>query len=364
MTRVLSLLALALTSAEAANADIPEEFEQQNWHTIEVVLFTQSWVSSNEHPEDLVREGPEFLSNDTITFPFNDEERRERFGNKVDIDIKASADPWFFADPRIDRQIPLEVDISVTDGQIEEHSELPGHQAEDCDPTLTECTSTKRTRYPDWLPPKGTTPESTIEFAFNGVFLGNWAVQHLFRELHPEETQTVELDEEEVVIDDDLQRQEEIAAKYREFQDWLKASQFTKLPHAQYFASAISRLIDNRQRVVFHAKWHQQIFRDSAPVTLYLLGGKIASNGMYEFEGTINITLRNYLHFDVYVWHYIPDQRTEKIFRLPVMELRETRRTRRNRTHFFDHPKFGMLVRADRVKLPDELLELVNESND
>ena len=357
-------LAAGLTGS-VVYADLPEEFERDNWHVIEVLLFTQSWVSSADEPERLGREAPTSLPSDVIVLPISDDDREERYSHRVDTNMEATDDPWFF-DEVNDEYAILDDETRFASGQRShdvhksEDDALP-----DCEARPEECTSIGQvvhSRYPEWLPPRGVTPESTFSRAFDGVFLGDWAIQYLVSELQPELPDQIDIEIEIDVTEEQL-RQEQILARFDSFKQHLEAIKFTRLPGDFHFGAAMPRLLDNQQRIVFHARWYQQLAREDIATNIYLMGGRIFPNGMYEFEGTIGISVRNFLHFDVHIWNYTPDLPDASVFRLPVVEIKETRRLRRNRTHFFDHPKFGLMIYTNRVELPEDLIALIDQSD-
>lgn len=351
-------------TGSVAYADIPEEFERENWHVVEVLLFTQSWVSSADEPEQLGREAPTSLPSEIIVLPFSDDEREDRFSHRVDTNMEDTDDPWFFGKANDDYSIEDEA-RPTTGPHAAEAQEIKDDHLPDCEAHPDECSSfgsVISSRYPEWLPPQGVTPESTFSRSFDGIFLGDWAVSYLLHELQPAQP-----DEEDIEVEIDLTEeqllQEQIATRFESFKQHLESTKFTRLEGDFEFGRAIPRLLDNQQRVLFHARWYQQLARGDAPTNVYLMGGRIFPNGMYEFEGTIGITVRNFLHFDAHVWNYTPDLPNSSVFRLPVVEIKETRRMRRNRTHFFDHPKFGLLIYTQRVELPEDLIALIDQSH-
>ena len=100
---------------------------------------------------------------------------------------------------------------------------------------------------------------------------------------------------------------------------------------------------------------------------------------MHELEGLIDITLGRYLHFHARLWlrgAHAPDLSEPTPERdadstadsrtsapdasttvTPYMVLEESRAMRSATLHYLDHPKLGILVRADPVQPPDWLVD-------
>jgi Peptidoglycan-binding protein, CsiV len=131
---------------------------------------------------------------------------------------------------------------------------------------------------------------------------------------------------------------------------------------------------DGGYAVVLHGAWIQPVPDRERPLPSLIQTGDRLGDA-WRIEGTIEVTLGRYLHVDTRLW-YRPDpgafsgeppaqSGTTAIAVDPspvrdssdgYMELREQRRMRSSEVHYFDHPKFGMLVRVDPVLLPNELL--------
>lgn len=122
---------------------------------------------------------------------------------------------------------------------------------------------------------------------------------------------------------------------------------------------------DPAYRVVLHTAWIQPVPDRDRPMPLLIQTGERFGNA-WRIEGTIDITLARYLHVDARLW-YRPDptapvQSADASVSLATtagdayLELREQRRVRSGELHYFDHPKFGMLMRIDPVPMPDNVL--------
>ena len=372
MTRVLRWLIVLTVSVDAvAIDDVADNFALESWYAVEIVLFKQTWISSNERPETLVHEAPSHLPRDVLVLELTENERDQRFKTSIDSNMDPDSEAWFFEEPHVDAQYVNPVEHqNVDEAAGEDRQNVMSNEA-DCESRLDDCVPNEFVtdpRYPDWLPPDNVTPETTIEAAFKGLFLSSWLVHHSLNELHPQESEESDLnvdeatrdtDTDESFIDLEQQRQELIVSKYSEFKRSLEDSKFAKHEDDFFLENSVSKLQNAPYQLVYHTKWHQRVPGRNSNQTVFLYGGHTYPNGMHEFEGVVSVTRGTYLHLAVDIWHYQPDVETEASYRVPVMELREDRRTRADKVHFFDHPSFGMLVYITRLALPDDLLELL-----
>lgn len=98
---------------------------------------------------------------------------------------------------------------------------------------------------------------------------------------------------------------------------------------------------DPRFRILVHKRWTQAADErsNSAPVLL--------STGDRELDGWLRFYVSRFLHVELAL-DFQP--RTAAIpvgaIELPVYQLNEQRRVRSQEIHYFDHPKFGALVRV------------------
>ena len=105
---------------------------------------------------------------------------------------------------------------------------------------------------------------------------------------------------------------------------------------------------------------------------------KVIKDGWYvtgdvariDTDGFIHITLGRYLHAHPTLWYQDPllgfapliaphDRSTASALSLDASRyflLDETRRMRSGELHYFDHPKFGVLIQIDPVAIPAPLI--------
>ena len=115
-------------------------------------------------------------------------------------------------------------------------------------------------------------------------------------------------------------------------------------------------------QLLWHGRWMQPTPpRDAGEPLLLQLGAR--SDGLHALEGTLQITLGRYLHFQAELWRPAwrpsasePDERdAQEPF--PYVTLNQSRAMRSGELHYLDHPEIGVLVRIDPVPAPAELAE-------
>ena len=112
--------------------------------------------------------------------------------------------------------------------------------------------------------------------------------------------------------------------------------------------------------VLHHARWFQAMARpaNAVPVLLQL---EPDPNGLHRIEGTLRASRGLFVEIDARVWLHEDPPDAEAI--TPdgpgYAELSETRRMRTGDIHYLDHPRLGLVVRAQRLKVPAALADLV-----
>ncbi|MEZ5560367.1 MAG: CsiV family protein [Pseudomonadales bacterium] len=138
-------------------------------------------------------------------------------------------------------------------------------------------------------------------------------------------------------------------------------------------------------QVLQHGRWLQPVPPRDAPQPLLIQAGTRLEGG-WQLEGTLDLSLGRYLHFNARLWYYEPLLGAAPISvplaagagnpgpspepatgagpeSLPAppagayLLLAESRRMRSGELHYLDHPKFGVLVRSDPVPLPQSLID-------
>ena len=129
-------------------------------------------------------------------------------------------------------------------------------------------------------------------------------------------------------------------------------------------------------RILFHGRWLQAVPPREQPDPILVTGGASLTPPQppHELIGSVGVTLGRYLHFRAELFFHgpalgllpasapmgmtgdptvlIPDQ-----VEAGYMVLSESRRMRSEELHYLDHPKLGLVVRIDPVRIPEALVE-------
>ncbi len=115
-----------------------------------------------------------------------------------------------------------------------------------------------------------------------------------------------------------------------------------------YLQSVVAPLLegDGSHRVLARAHWRQTVDSGPKPSSKPV---RIASATSDELDGTVRFFMSRYLHLDVSLLFRTnsPDDPAPAVFRIS-----EQRRVKSQETQYFDHPRFGVLVRVMPVEKP------------
>ena len=118
-------------------------------------------------------------------------------------------------------------------------------------------------------------------------------------------------------------------------------------------------------RVIWHGRWMQPTpARDAGEPLLLQVGPQ--SGSLHALEGTLQITLGRYLHFQAELWRLAqrpPASESGEQGAFPHVTLNQSRTMRSGELHYLDHPEIGVLVRIDPVPIPTELAEALETWN-
>lgn len=119
---------------------------------------------------------------------------------------------------------------------------------------------------------------------------------------------------------------------------------------APYLYPAITRLLeqDGSYRVLAHQHWQQTI--DAKTVAKPV---RVAAANPAELEGMVRFYMSRHLHLDVNLLFRQPASTSDAGGNL-VYRLSEQRKLKSQETHYFDHPKFGVLVRVMPLEMDKE----------
>lgn len=157
-----------------------------------------------------------------------------------------------------------------------------------------------------------------------------------------------------------------IEQEYAEYERELHRGSGTRRdPETWTLARAASRIRSEGYRIIDHAAWHQDALERGANKPLLVQFGEIQPDNRFEVEGTVVLSSARFLHLDVDLWKSVePRESPAEIQNLPRLlyySMQESRRLTLGKTHYFDHPKFGLLVRVQRLPVPDRLVSLLEQ---
>jgi len=142
------------------------------------------------------------------------------------------------------------------------------------------------------------------------------------------------------------------------------ASQFQRLPAETLLLNNEAATLKNRRnmRVLAHIGW-QQSMEDTAHATSVLVSGGKQVDNHHELEGSVTLSIEHFLRADINLWfNRFAANGTVDAVVLPnvpgmvaeggnpayvatqTVLLQEQRRLRSGELHYFDHPKFGLLM--------------------
>jgi hypothetical protein len=130
-----------------------------------------------------------------------------------------------------------------------------------------------------------------------------------------------------------------------------KAETVYALLGESFFQPALAKLLeqDGHYRVLAHHHW-TQTFEPDAKAAATKPVRIVSATNPAELDGAIRFSLSRYLHLDVNLVYQAPgaDKTAAATYRIS-----EQRRIKSQEVHYFDHPKFGVLVRVMPLeKLP------------
>lgn len=248
-----------------------------------------------------------------------------------------------------------ESDSESASNQIFQEDELPYSRSITFDELLEE---PKDSDLPEWLPSDWESDENILRRA--GEILGV-CEEDMATMIASHEFAAIGLDDEsaEVPITVAMIRQAfgEYERELQQTQGNRRSNDLLVLTHAS------KRLADNGFRVIDHASWHQEALERGANQPLLIQFGDQQPEDQYEVEGTVELSSARFLHLAVNLWKSISTDEhpidNEKSPRLLYYTMKESRRLILGETHYFDHPKFGLLVRVQRLPVPDRLVALL-----
>lgn len=371
------------------NAQSPESYLRQQWYNIEFIVFEK--IPSPPTPE-LVTNVVEkrILPANTLGMLLSDEELDQigEFSRAVNFD--AVVDELFFDNPwyvtpgtdessTIDEQPELQekyldgcwmhvVDLDEeTFQKFESHDDWTARKAN----TLSE-KRTRDPRLPDWLPDIWQTFDRNLIDLAKTLGLCDEDVTSLIDKeyldfLKPAKSQ----DLEELLTDEPANTltSGRIHDVFDEYELELSHTALTPQSNRLNLQQTVNRLQNSGYRIIDHFSWHQDGKPRGSESHVLVQFGQHFGNGFREVEGTVAFSIARFLHLKVNLWRFVPAPKSydpsETDFESPIFfnEIQERRRLALGEIHYFDHPKFGVLVQIQRVPIPDELKTLVEQLN-
>ena len=111
--------------------------------------------------------------------------------------------------------------------------------------------------------------------------------------------------------------------------------------------------------VLHHGRWFQAARDPAQAVPVLLRIGPPRTDGVSRIEGTLRVARGLYVEVDAELWVH-EEAAGPGAHRQGYALLSETRRMRTGDVHYLDHPRIGLVLRADRLDVPDALVRLVD----
>ena len=388
-TRRLANFVLLTVVALQVSADTPESYLEKRWYSIEIVVFEK--VPATPTPE-LVTNAVEkrVLPAGTIAMQLSDEEiaRISEFSDAVNFD--AVVDEFFFDNPwhvpptREESHTPdtvLATTAKYLDGcwmhlvNLEEEDSIGFESLDDWSERISnlfEDDKTRDPRLPDWLPDVWQTFDQNLTDTAKALGLCDEDLAAFLDEEYQDFIRLETIEDKDSALNDeqtDKLTNDMVRDAFEEYETELIRTALTPQSSRLNLQQTASRLRNNSYRIIDHFSWHQDgKARGSEPNVLAQFG-EYLDNGFREVEGIIAFSVARFLHLKVNLWRFVstplnydPD---ETQFSTPVFfyEIQESRRLALGEIHYFDHPKFGVLVQIRRVPIPDDLKLLVEQFN-
>ena len=120
-----------------------------------------------------------------------------------------------------------------------------------------------------------------------------------------------------------------------------------KMEGDSYLQPTITNLLekDGHYRVLAHLRWFQTVDAKSIAKPM-----RVTSTTPDELEGTIRFFMSRHLHFDVNLVFRETVAAAGSEPTANVYQMNEQRKIKTQETHYFDHPRLGVLVRVMPVE--------------
>lgn len=388
-TKLLICFAMLLGLISQVSADAPESFLKQRWYTIEMVVFEK--VPAPPTPELVINVVEKrVLPAGTIVMQLSDEElaRIREYSETVNFD--AVVDEWFFDNPwhfspttndpfQTDQNNEIETDDKYLDGcwmhivKLAEETSTGFESHDDWSERFANLFQDNRTRdprLPEWLPDVWQTFDRNVINAAKALGLCDEDIAPLFDEEYLDFMRLVTPDDVDSPNEEDEKLTPNVVQEaFDEYEQELNRTALTPQSSSLNLQQTATRLKNNSYRIIDHFSWTQDGRPRGSESNVLVQFGQHFENGFREVEGTIAFSIARFLHLKVNLWRFVSVPQNydpnETDFESPIFfyEIQESRRLALGEVHYFDHPKFGVLVQIRRLPIPDELTELVEQLN-
>jgi len=372
-----------------ASADTPDSFLKHRWYSIEIVVFEK--VPAPPTPELVINVVEKrVLPAGTIAMQMSDEELARIREHSSAVNFDAVVDDWFFDNPwqvsrtknepsQTDQDNDVETDDKYLEGcwvhivNLEEDVSTSFESHDDWSERLANLFQGNRARdprLPDWMPDVWQTFDRNFIDAAKALGLCDEDVAPLFDEEYLDFMRLVKPE------DVDLQNEEDekltpsvVQDAFDEYERELNRTALTPQSSSLNLQQTANRLKNNSYRIIDHFSWIQDGRARGSEENVLVQFGQHFERGFREVEGTIAFSVARFLHLKLNLWRFVPVPQnydpTETDFESPIFfyEIQESRRLALGEVHYFDHPKFGVLVQIRRLPIPVDLTELVEQLN-
>lgn len=335
--RLLLFVAVAAMGTRHAGAAVAEDFLQQRWYRLEMMIFEQN-------PALAVREG---FSEDGVA-------ARERlletvrYPNRAFALAEAPGTPAgavaFGPPPTADEDLPLVIANLVPPAWYAPCA------AESWNPPIPRRVHPSGTSAP--TPPDPCLPPDPWQVEREGLEQG----------MHQTVPGPAPEQPDPTVVPDGASRDPEtdirgeawaaLTQAFSEYEAELMRTSYVWRRSTPLFAAERTTLA-RHYNLIAAGSWHQPVPPRSEPLPLVVQVGTRDDARRFPLEGWLSVTLGRYVHLHVVLEYRLPDGR--------IALVAEQRRMRTDEPHYLDHPAIGILARVDPVPLPETLGLLLDE---
>ena len=348
---VVALLSLSLQAAPP-----PEFYLEHDWYAIEILLFQypNSAGSSDVLQEELYYEPPREMFPDVLVIALPaDAKPAEVVGlNEHLFQGDLDGESWFYLPSKISA-------LETVRSRIYQDQRLDESYHVTDDNSVFDL-------YPNWLQPDWFSPAKTWSDIFRKIGLPESDSSDLLQSTFDSQTEIQETPEvEELTIG------QRIELEFGQFEAQLLSSLGSWEDSELALQTEADRLHRSSWDVIHHGKFHTPIEAGAKGHSFFMQFGSADADAYFPFEMLLNISKRLYFHANVSLWQHQPDSigslktavSTTTTYR-QVFLLNEKRRVVDKDPHYFDHPLFGLLLKVAKLPIREDLLDLLEASDE